>query len=240
MVKKLATIIAAFAAFGMAHAQSIYSENFETLDSNGNAQSDGWNITGDRQAEIFQSANSGNHYGALRNSTQAEHAASWTPANDQLTFSVDLGITPEITYGYFGISLLNDAGEKISDAQIDLDSHAYTLFGSRPANTENGFDGNGFNLKMVVDSNSKTTSYFLDNTLVGTRVFTGTGAFNVASFKLGGYAGANGVGPSDDGWITVDNISVTAGGTSAPVPEPATMAVLGLGAAAAIRRRRKN
>ena len=44
---------------------------------------------------------------------------------------------------------------------------------------------------------------------------------------------------SDDGYVTIDNIRITTSPSSAPVPEPATLAVLGFGAFAALRRREK-
>jgi hypothetical protein len=226
-MKKILALAASMLIAAVSHAGVIFADDFEsysTTNGIGLLSEGGWNVGGtDAIGRVFD--NGVNGVGAVRNETFVTRLMNWDPTgSDVLTFSTDLYIAPELHQGTFGFTLMNEEGGNIANAEFNLQDK--TLFGTRPADIEK------FNLRITLDSSNQTTSYYIDNTLVASNVYSGPGDYSLRSFFVGSYEGVN-----DDGYMTFDNLSVST--NAQPVPEPATLAVLGLGALM-LRRKKKS
>ena len=232
-MKKAILLLMATTVAGAAHASLIYQDNFDgytVTDGQGSLSEGGWNVYGGNALGTVEGTHSpftsASYAASMRDETYVDRDMLWNPTGDTLTVTADLYIAPELHQGTFGITLLNDLGGNVANAEFDLSNRS--LFGSSVANIEN------FKLKITLDSATNTTSYFLDNVLVGSNVYSGPGDYKLNKFFMGTYEGVN-----DDGPVQLDNLQVYTGAAPAPVPEPITMAVLGLGTLSLLRKRRQ-
>ncbi len=226
-MKKILALAASMLIAAVSHAGVIFADDFEsysTTNGIGLLSEGGWNVGGtDAIGRVLNSGDS--KVGAVRNETYVDRAMTWDPTgSDILTVTTDLYIAPELHNGTFGFTLMNEEGGNIANAEFNLQDK--TLFGVRPESIEK------FNLRITLDSSNQTTSYYIDNMLVASNVYSGPGDYSLRSFFVGSYEGVN-----DDGYMTFDNLSVST--NAQPVPEPATLAVLGLGALM-LRRKKKS
>ena len=233
-MKKAVSLIMGFGIAAASHASLIFQDNFDgyTLTSGqGSLTQGGWNVYGGNALGTVEETRSPfdapSTAASMRDETYVDRDMFWNPTGgDVLTMTADMYIGPELNQGTFGFTLMNELGGNVANAEFNLQDRS--LFGSPVSNIES------FKLKITMDSATKTTSYFLDNVLVGSNVYSGPGDYKLSKFFMGTYEGVN-----DDGPVQVDNLMVYTGNDSTPVPEPATMAILGVGAFGLLRKRRK-
>lgn len=145
------------------------------------------------------------------------------------------GIASRVTFGSFS-STLNRFGVQNNGNVVLQNNFAYTTLG-----TITGFQNQWLDISVVLDATNPRIGYTLTvkdsaNTTLfnGSGNLRGTNETNVKIDYMGlFYASNGGSGSALTGNVYFDDFSIEA------VPEPATLTVLGLGAAALLRRRKK-
>jgi hypothetical protein len=217
-----------FAVLGVssANATILYQENFDSFAADSSIiGQNGWTGETDNVAKIIN--NNGSQALGLRGSNRINLPDfNWQPGNsgEVLTLEWDMSISPDITgaNGTFAdMGMYNEDG-LITDESLFYSSQA--LGAARET---------GFHYKMVMDSSTGWLKYYMNDIEVNNS-WNGTDGsnWNIKNVQLATF------NMSDDGYVTIDNIKVSTN-SSTPVPEPATMAVLGFGALATLRRRKK-
>lgn len=230
-------------------AAVLFSDNFESY-AVGSSLSDSTNYNASSDAEFTVVAGGVTGQGVtistppLAGNYYAWHDLNFTPtaADSVIRGSVDVksnGFIPNAggtTTSFYGTGFYNPAGSAFALFQVQAATAAagasYRLLAAGDTTYTTGSltlpIGTTVNLAIQLDTVANTASYYLNNTLITSRPYTLSDAV-IGDLDL--VASATGY---DDG--VFDNYRVE---TVTAVPEPATMAALGLGAAALLRRRRK-
>ena len=231
-MKKL-FILSALAVMGASSAQAtiLYQENFDSWAPDTSViGNNGWSGTTDNVAKIIDFH--GNQALGMRGSNWLDMPdLNWNPGNsgEVLTLEWDMSISPDIsgsngTFPDMGIYDRPAAGSHDFVTDESLFYGSYQLGAARET---------GFHYKMVADSGTGWLRYYMNDIEVNNSYGLPGDQWNLQNIRIGTF------NMSDDGYVTIDNIRITTSPASAPVPEPATMAVLGFGALATLRRRKK-
>lgn len=245
------TTTAAAAAISINTFGSAYTENFNTLASSPDAGTSSLVPTGWYFSESGTNANTTYRVGAGSNNTGDTYSfgASGSPERAFGTL-LSGSLVPTI-----GAQFTNNTGSSISDLLI-----AYTGEQWRLGQNTAGRAADRLDFQLSLDASSLTTGTWEDHNSLdfSSPVVTGTvGALNGNDagnqtdllFLISGLSIADGASfwirwadsnltPDADDGLAVDDFSLTARGTTS-VPEPGTLALLGLGLAGLAARRRK-
>jgi hypothetical protein len=248
-MKKIYTVIAAIVLAGLFSARAAdYSQNFDSMGTNGTAAPSGWsmlNIPGTSTDALIPTglemagATNGNSVLAIWN--QTDSATEWQSqmANEgasPTSLNRLLGTSPTGTRGsVIQLSLNNTFGKPITYVSLSYDMQTMASGVLKAGFTPGAPDElPGFSF-YYLDGSTWTHVSSLDRTTTGTASATFTLANPIASggvlqvrwFDDNAYA----YGP--DTMYAIDNISIT-------IPEPATLSLLALGALVLVVRRSRS
>ena len=218
----LSAVVCAFGA-SSARAAVLYQENFDNWAMDTSViGTNGWSGTTDNCAKVIN-FNGSNALGLRGSNWLNMPDINWNPGNsgEVLTLQWDMSISPDISGGDMGLYDATNNGQSfVTDESL--------FYGSKMLG---GARETGFHYKMVADSGTGWLRYYMNGIEVNNSWGVAGSQWDLKNLVIGTF------NMSDDGYVTIDNISATT--SAAPVPEPATMAVLAGGAVSLLRRRRK-